>query len=141
MGWDSTALIVLELYVSVGLIERYKEGKSFSDEFIEGYKEAMEEGVIKQYWFSKDSEALAKILFKQNDKGEKIEKSIYEIRGFLEESLKNQGWSSEEKRQKIEGCRVSLIQSLKNIRKLNSGEMPFKELDRLIDRLERYEPA
>ena len=141
MGWDPTALMVVELCVSVGLIERYKEGKPFTDGFIEGYKEAMEERVIKQYWFSEDSEVLGNLLFKQDDKGEKIEKSVYEIRESIEESLRNQEWSDDEKKEKLEACRLSLIQFLKNIRELNSGEMPFKELDDLIHKLDHDERA
>jgi hypothetical protein len=89
MGWDPTALIMVELCVSVGLIERYKEGKPFTDGFVEGYKEAMEERVAKKYWFSKDPEALGNILFEQGDKGKKTEESVYKIRESIEESLRN----------------------------------------------------
>lgn len=139
MGWDAAALIMVELCVSVGLIERCREKASCSVGFVDGYKEAMEERVLDKYAFSKDSEALGSILFKDEVTGQRLQADILQLSRSTEEILINQDLSEEQKLEKIERNRSNLLQLLTEMRELNSGNMPFKELDILIERLKYCE--
>lgn len=136
MGYDASALMMVDICVSVGLVERYKNKKLSSSEFIQGYNEAMEERVLDKYWFSDDSEKLGNILYDKVNHEFKIKRDVHEIRKVIEDILKNQEWSEDEKNTKIEDCRINLIKFLKSIQEQNYGEMPFEELAELIERLE-----
>ena len=139
MGWDASALILAQLFASEGLIARHREGKHFNDGFIEGYKTAIEERVVDQYWGSDESDKLGDVLFHEVKNGQQTETLIYEIQEAIEAALLDTDLNESERAGKIEMCRSQLVKILKTFRDTTSRKSPIKELDELIKRLEKHE--
>jgi hypothetical protein len=138
MGWDPIALLMVEICTIEGLFALERDGKHHSADYIEGYVAAMEDRVVEHYWGSESTNELGALLHKHSDSSQlsEFEKRVHAIFEDLVNMFKERESNPDNFGASIKSCRKRLHEALEELKTLNTGSIPLKELELLSQRLD-----
>jgi hypothetical protein len=141
MGWDATAVLIVEICSIEGLLDlkRRSDDKNagLTNDYVEGYLAGLTDRVSERFWFSKESEALGNALGEGQEYEEWMEASnrLHEIVDGIKAALAKKERDPEAYQKMKENGRKELISILERIRDKSGGAFQIELLSSIHSRL------